>query len=221
MAEIYDTSDARRQLALIKQQMDEAKMAQQKAIRGTLEGTQDSAKIWGEAQKTKLAEILAMKTPTGDKALYKMDPEYLKKGMIGRFLTPAAGKVTSILSSEKVGVDPIVGSEGVIETGVDGFSRAGMKLPDGTWAGSATAPAPGPQSMKDMVGKNLGKITGGLGVAAGLYSASQYDWDSDKNYFGKAGSLATTGLGIASLAGVPGLGWYILGAGALGLLDQV
>lgn len=184
MAEVYDTSDARRQLALIKQEMDEARAARQQVVRGATDVTSSGAKIWGESQKTKLAEILAMKTPTGEEALYQMNPEYMKKGMLGRFFTPAAGKVTPI--------DP---------------------------SSTGPGPAPGPQSMKDMVGKDLGKITGGIGAAMGLYSASQYDWGDDKNLWGKVGSIAQTGLGIASLAGVPGLGWYTLGAGALGLLD--
>ena len=200
---VYGGSDVTRQLQLIKLEMDKDEAERQQALQGGMKFAKSALDTWSGEQSIKTKELLAQKDAGG--LIHEINPEYTDKKFLKRFFTPAKDRVRKIATQ---------GSEDLVQKSTEEV------LPDAAKAGAEEVGKSFGQKAGDFVGENLGKITGGLGVAAGLYGLSQMDWKKKGNDLGKIGALGSTGLGIASLLGVPGLGVPATILGSLGLFDK-
>jgi len=223
-----DLSDASYQLAVLKQQRDEAAQKKADTYKNVSKLSSNLWKMYSKEQDFQEARKLESKFD--GKNIYEQNPEYLEKGPIQRSFTPASGRVQLTDTGKMLkNIDQYKKTEGVYEQGLkdnpwltegddffDATPEVGIKdindakkfqstIPDIGTEEAAKLTESGPKTFKEYLGE--GNKLGYLGVGMSAYDTLS-NW-SDRDSTEQAKSVIDTSLAIGSAVNPALLPFYL------------
>ena len=179
---IGDTSLARYQFYDIQKRREELEEERKSRYQTVARGASDLWKMYTSEQAIKSKELLSF-----DERL-EMDPEYLKKGFLGRSFTPAGGRIRPV-SGQKLELEELLELQEL--QGTEKFSQyftgplkrisksIGIDSPGKKAFEGAVRPGDLP-SKPEIAGVSTGaKVLGGIGAVTGLYDLAT-NWEEYK-----------------------------------------